>query len=69
MGKYHYAPVHAFIKCEDCGWASGSYKNALAIAKIHAKRYGHRVSGDLGISFMYDYRDDGPSVNSKSLRT
>ena len=69
MGKYHYAPVHAYVQCEDCGWVTESYKNAQAIAKIHAKKYGHRVSGDLGISFSYDYSMDKPTLKSKELRT
>jgi hypothetical protein len=53
--SYSYGVVHAHISCEDCEWETFSYKNAQAIAKIHAKRYGHRVSGDLGISLVYDY--------------
>ena len=57
--KYHYAPIHAVVNCEDCQWVTESYKNAQAISKIHAKRYKHRVSGELGISFAYDGRDDG----------
>jgi len=69
MGTYHYAPVHAYVQCETCGWETGSYKNAQALAKIHAKKYGHKVSGDLGISFGYDYSMDKPTLKSKELRT
>jgi len=54
--SYHYGVVHAIAKCEDCDWKAKSYKNAQATSKIHAKKYGHRVSGELGISFGYDYR-------------
>jgi hypothetical protein len=54
--SYSYGVVHAVVWCNDCDWKTESYKNAQAIAKIHAKRYGHKVSGDLGISFWYDYR-------------
>ena len=68
MGTYRYAVVHAQVWCEDCGWSTGSYKNAQAIAKIHAKKYGHRVSGELGISFNYDYSMDEPTLKSKELR-
>jgi len=54
--SYWYRVVHTIIECEDCGWYSNSYKNAQALAKIHAKKYGHRVKGELGIDFGYDYR-------------
>jgi hypothetical protein len=53
---YSYGVIHAYVVCEDCDWKTESYKNAQAIAKIHAKRYGHRVHGELGISFFYDFR-------------
>ena len=56
--KYVYAVVHAIAECEDCGWKATSYKNAQATAKIHAKRYGHKVSGELGIAISYDYRGE-----------
>jgi len=55
--SYHYGVVHAVVTCEDCDWETQSYKNAQAIAKIHAKKYGHKVSGELGISFGYNYRE------------
>jgi len=56
--KYRYGVVHARVKCEDCEWTTESYKNAQAIAKIHAQRYHHKVHGELGISFMYDGRPE-----------
>ena len=52
---YSYGVVHGIATCEDCGWHTESYKNAQAIAKIHAKKYGHKVVGELGIMFDYDY--------------
>lgn len=61
--SYTYGVVHATVHCEDCGWESSSYKNAQATAKIHAKRYGHKVIGELGISFSYDYRGEGVNKN------
>lgn len=54
--KYSYGVIHAFVKCEDCDWETGSYKNAQAIAKIHAQKYKHKIIGDLGIAFSYDGR-------------
>ena len=54
--SYKYSVVHGIAECDDCCWKTESYKNAQAIAKIHAKRYGHKVRGELGISFEYDFR-------------
>lgn len=56
--KHEYGVVHASVQCEDCDWETHSYKNAQAIAKIHAKTHKHRVSGELGIAFVYDGRED-----------
>jgi len=66
--KYHYGVVHAVVQCEDCEWHTESYKNAQAIAAKHAKRYGHKVSGELEISFAYDCREDGPSIRNQKER-
>lgn len=54
--EYYYGVVHAVVKCEDCSWEATNYKNAQATAKIHAKKYKHKVSGELGIDFGYDGR-------------
>jgi hypothetical protein len=62
---YSYGVIHAVVFCNDCEWKTESYKNAQAIAKIHAKKYGHRVSGELGIAFFYDYRQKKEQVNQK----
>jgi len=51
--EYSYGATHASIRCLDCRWETFSYKNAQAIAKIHAKTYGHKVEGELGIRVMY----------------
>jgi len=66
--KKAYGVVHGVAWCMDCDWHTESYKNAQAIAAKHAKDYGHRVDGELGISFFYDYREEGPSIKSKSKR-
>lgn len=58
MANYWYSVVHAIVKCEDCDWGTESYKNAQALAAKHAKKYGHKVSGELGISIGYDYRGE-----------
>jgi hypothetical protein len=62
--KYSYGVVHGIAECEDCEWRTSSYKNAQAIAKIHAKKYGHRVRGELGISFSYDGHEEIGEVKS-----
>lgn len=54
--KRYYNIVHAIVECQDCDWKTISYKNAQAIAKIHAEKHGHKVSGELGIAFGYDGR-------------
>jgi len=46
--------THAIAKCEDCDWESQSYKNAQAIAAIHARKHGHRVSVEFCLSGYYD---------------
>ena len=56
--KYSYGVIGAQVWCEDCGWTTESYKNAQAIAKIHARAHGHRVVGDLAIAFSYNGRVD-----------
>jgi len=58
MAKYSYGVTHGIVRCQDCGWENQSYKNAQATAKIHAKKYGHLVEGELGIAFSYDYREE-----------
>ena len=63
--SYSYGVVHATVKCEDCGWKTESYRNAQAIAKIHAKKYGHKVRGELGIAFDYDFRKVKPKNEIK----
>jgi len=56
--KYSYGVVHGIAECEDCEWRTESYKNAQAIASIHAKKHGHRVTGELGITFSYNGREE-----------
>ena len=62
MGSHTYGVVHGTATCQDCGWSTDSYKNAQAISKQHATRYGHQVSGELGIAFS----DTGDAVKPKA---
>jgi hypothetical protein len=48
-----YGVVHGLAECCDCEWTTQSYKNAQALAAKHARKYGHRVNGELGIAFSY----------------
>jgi len=48
--------IHAVFECEDCGKTFENYKNAQAIAFLHAQKYGHKVSGETGIYIVYDGR-------------
>lgn len=50
--------IHAVAVCCDCGKEFQNYKNAQALAAQHAKRYGHLVEGEVGISFQYDGRGE-----------
>lgn len=54
--KKEYGVVHGLAECQDCSWESSSYKNIQAIAAVHAKKYGHRVTGEVGCAFSYDCR-------------
>lgn len=56
--KSYYGVCHAIVRCLDCEWETGSYKNAQAIAKIHAQKHNHKVEGELGIGFMYNGRKE-----------
>ena len=55
--KYAYGIVGAEIQCLDCGWEAKNYKNAQAAAAIHARKYKHRVEGEITISIVYDDRE------------
>ena len=57
-----YSVVHGIAHCEDCDWETESYKNCRAIAAQHAKKHGHKVTGEVGIAFSYDYRGSAPST-------
>jgi len=65
---YYYSPIAVLIWCEDCNWKSESYKNALAIAKIHAKKHGHKVSGELTIAFGYNFHQKAEEEKEERAR-
>jgi hypothetical protein len=51
--------IHAIATCEDCGRDFQNYKNAQALAAQHAKKYSHKVSGEIEFAFEYDGREKG----------
>lgn len=46
--------VHAIAECRDCGKEFQNYHNAQALAAQHARKYGHLVTGEVGLAFKYD---------------
>ena len=46
--------IHSLFWCEDCGAKFETYRNAQALAAKHAKKYGHLVRGEVGISIEYN---------------
>jgi len=49
--------THCLAECRDCGATFSSHKNGQALAAKHAKKYGHRVRGEVGLTFEYDGRE------------
>ena len=54
--KRSYGVVHAIAECEDCGIQFQNYKNAQALSAKHAKKYSHRVVGEVCNAFSYNGR-------------
>ena len=50
--------THGIAECLDCPWHNEMYKNAQATAAIHARRYGHKVDVEIGVSGYYDGRPE-----------
>lgn len=57
--------IHAVLECENCGKIFDNYKNAQGIAAIHAKKYGHKVVGEIGICVVYDGSSENISREPK----
>lgn len=56
--KKAFGVVHSVWVCDDCGKEFSGYKNAQALAAKHARHYGHKVSGEVGIAGYYDAKGD-----------
>jgi hypothetical protein len=48
--------VHAVAQCQTCAWFSEDYATAWQIGRLHAERYKHRVTVDVGLVYTYDCR-------------
>lgn len=48
--------IHQIGTCMDCKWFCDDYRNSTARkqAKAHAKKTGHRIVGETGISWGYN---------------
>lgn len=57
MLKKSIGVTHVFGECQDCGKMFENYKNGQACAAKHAKDKKHKVTGDIGLAFVYDGRD------------
>lgn len=52
--------IHCIARCTVCSWEEHDYKTARAKAKEHAKRTGHRVTGEQAVSFEYAGKEATP---------
>lgn len=48
--------VHCLALCLDCGKEFTCYKNAQALGAMHAKKYGHKVTVEVGLAVTYNGR-------------
>lgn len=48
--------VHAIANCEDCDWQEHDYRVARKRAYQHAKKHGHKVTGETAYYFVYNGR-------------
>jgi hypothetical protein len=47
--------VHALFECCDCGRRWEWFMTARELAYKHAKNTGHKVSGEIGTSYHYNF--------------
>ena len=46
--------VHLIADCQDCNWSNTDFIDGRSKAAEHAKRTGHRVTGEEGFAFVYE---------------
>jgi hypothetical protein len=59
--KRGYGILGVEAECKDCSWKCDS-KNAMPLAKQHAKKYKHYVQGYEERIWSYNARDEGAST-------
>lgn len=55
--KHAYTVISDTATCRDCGKQFTCTKNAQALAKQHAEKYGHEIHGEKEILYMYNGRE------------
>ena len=45
--------THAMFQCEDCEWEAGYFSTAVNLARKHAQKTGHNVTGETGYHVKY----------------
>ncbi len=56
------------IQCQDCDFHVNA-SNVQALAKIHAKKYGHKVVGELAVIISYNGREHNASSDNLNLQS
>lgn len=55
--KQAYTVISDTATCEDCGQVFDCITNAQANAARHARKYGHKVTGEKEILYMYNGKE------------
>jgi hypothetical protein len=55
--KQAYTVILDTAVCQDCGKKFTCTKNAQALAKQHAEKYKHKVTGEKEILYMYNGKE------------
>lgn len=67
--KKNIGVFHCIAECETCGATFQNYKNAQALAARHAEIYGHRVTGEIALGFVYDGSTPSETEKRPSKKT
>ena len=52
--------VHTIFVCDTCGESWDNYLTAQKLASAHARKYKHRVTGEVGRSVWYEGDKEPP---------
>jgi hypothetical protein len=50
--------VHFIAECEECDWHTEGYESGQRQAAEHARKTGHRISGEEGYAIRYNESQD-----------